>query len=86
VIQQCPDVKAAFGQRLKLAAEQARPESPPPAPAAALVLRHLLGVVDASDDDRLVRVAFEEVHDDFLTDVRPERRSSALARPHAHEG
>ena len=42
---------------------------------------HLVDVVDAADDDGLVRVAFEEIDDYFLTDTRPERRAPALAGP-----
>ena len=48
--------------------------------------RHLVGVVDGPDDDRLVRVALEEVDDDLLPDPRPERRAPAPPRrelPHA---
>ena len=35
--------------------------------------RHLLGVVDAAGDERLVRVAFEEVDHHLLADARDVR-------------
>src|SRR5271166_2821232 len=47
----------------------------------AEIRRHLVDVVDAADDDGLVRVAFEEIDDYFLADPRPEGRTPALAGP-----
>ena len=46
-----------------------------------VVGRHLLGVVDAADDDRLVGVAFEEVDDHFLADARDVDHAPLLAGP-----
>ena len=51
------------------------------APAGQSEGRHLLGVVDAADDDGLVGIAFEEVDDHFLADARDGDRSPALAGP-----
>lgn len=45
--------------------------------------RHSLGVVDAAGHERLVRVAFEEVHDDLLPHPRQLHEAEALARPGA---
>ena len=47
--------------------------------ALAEVGRHLVGVVDHADDDRLVGVAFEMVDDHLLADPRPERGPPAPA-------
>src|SRR5262245_24273899 len=46
-----------------------------------LVERHVLAVVDAADDDRLVRVAFEELDHDLLADARDGDEAPALAGP-----
>ena len=46
-----------------------------------IVGRHLLGVVDAAGDDRLVRIAFEEIDDHLLADARDRDHAPALARP-----
>src|SRR5688572_1358210 len=43
--------------------------------------RHLLGVVDASGDDRLVGIAFQEVDDDLLADARDGDGAPGLAGP-----
>ena len=48
-----------------------------------VVRRHLLGVVDAADDDRLVRVAFQEVDDHLLADARDVDHAPLLAGPRA---
>ena len=41
----------------------------------------LLGVVDAADDDRLVRVALHEGDDDLLADARDVDRRPTACRP-----
>src|SRR5262249_46941431 len=41
--------------------------------------RHLLSVINAAGDDRLIRVAFQEINDDFLADSW--NRDSAPALP-----
>src|SRR5256885_2571793 len=49
--------------------------------------RHVGGVVDAAHDDGVVRVAVEEVHDDFHADARDVHRAKARPGPaggHAH--
>src|SRR5439155_3845701 len=43
--------------------------------------RHLVGVIDAADDDRLVRVAFLESDDDLLADARDVDPPPLLAGP-----
>src|SRR5690349_2108923 len=43
--------------------------------------RHVFGVVDAADDERLIRVAFFEGHHDLVAHARPEKGSPAFARP-----
>src|SRR5262249_40576609 len=42
---------------------------------------HLVRIVNAADDDRLVRVAFLKSDDNFLTDPRPEKCSPAFTGP-----
>src|SRR5262245_44468209 len=42
---------------------------------------HLLGVVDAADDDGLVRVAFEKIDDDLLPNARHVGDAPAFASP-----
>src|SRR5207237_1680685 len=54
--------------------------------ALRLVLRqrvggHHLGVIDTADDDRPIRVAFQEGDHDLLADAGPEEGPPALARP-----
>ena len=44
--------------------------------------RHLLGVVDAAGDERLVRVAFEEVDDHLLADARDVRSTPQFLPAH----
>ncbi len=46
-----------------------------------LVRRHILLVVDAADDQRLIRIAILESHHHLMTDARPEERAPAFARP-----
>ena len=46
-----------------------------------VVRGHHVGVVDAADDDRLVRVAFQEVDDHFLADPRDVDGAPVLAGP-----
>ncbi len=51
------------------------------------VRRHLLRIVDAADDDRLIGIAFEKVNDDFLLDARDVDHAPLLSRQrrsHAH--
>src|SRR5690348_7608325 len=51
------------------------------------VRRHVVGVVDAADYQRPVRIAFEEAHHHFLADARNAHRAPVLAGPrggHAH--
>ena len=48
-----------------------------------VVGRHLLGVVDAAGDDRLVGIALEEVDDDLLADARHRDRRPSSCRPTA---
>ncbi len=43
--------------------------------------RHLLGVVDAPGDQRLVGIAFQEVDHHFLADARDGDHAPVLARP-----
>src|SRR6185437_7327260 len=55
-------------------------------PALGLVVRqrvrrHVVGVVDAADHQRPVRIAFEETHHHFLPDARNVHRAPALAGP-----
>src|SRR5262249_44327334 len=45
------------------------------------VWRHQVGVVNATGDERPVRVAFEEINDDFLADPRVEDHAPAAAGP-----
>ena len=49
--------------------------------AAQGVRRHVFGVVDAADDDRLIGIALEKLDDDFLSDARQEHRPPPLAGP-----
>src|SRR6266496_458607 len=42
---------------------------------------HLIGIVDTADDDRLVRVPFEKIHYDLMTDAWPKRSAPAFAGP-----
>src|SRR5262249_9472758 len=49
--------------------------------AGQLARRHLLGVVDAADDEGAVRVALQEIEDDLLADPRDLDEAPALARP-----
>src|SRR5262249_9593125 len=44
--------------------------------------RHLLRVVDATDDDRLVGIAFQEIRDHFLADPGDGGQAPVLAGPH----
>src|SRR5262249_20601781 len=46
-----------------------------------VVRRHVLAVVDATDDDRLIGIAFEEGDDDFLADARQVDHPPVLAGP-----
>src|SRR5438552_443458 len=46
----------------------------------AKIRRHLVSVVDGANDNRLVRVAFEKIHHDFVADTRPKRGAPAFAR------
>src|SRR5260370_27669582 len=39
----------------------------------AKIGRHLVSVVDSANDNRLVRVAFEKIHHDFMPDAGPKR-------------
>src|SRR5262249_15127349 len=51
------------------------------------VRRHRFCVIDAADDDGLIRVAFEKIRDDFHTDTWYEHRAPLFAGPglsHAH--
>src|SRR5262249_49092688 len=55
--------------------------------AGQAVRRHRLTVVDATDDDRLIGIALEEIHDHFLADAWDGHAAPALAGPdlrHAH--
>src|SRR6266699_5704591 len=45
------------------------------------VCRHLVVVVDAAGDDGPVRIAFEEINNDFLSDARDGDRAPVLAGP-----
>ncbi|SAK99808.1 hypothetical protein AWB80_07730 [Caballeronia pedi] len=45
------------------------------------VRRRQRGVVDAADHERLIRIAFDEMHQHFLSDARQEERPVALAGP-----
>ena len=49
--------------------------------AFAKIRRHLVSVVDSANDNRLIRVAFEKIHHDFVPDTRPKRGAPAFARP-----
>jgi hypothetical protein len=44
--------------------------------------RHLVGVIDAADDDRLVGIAFQEIDQHFLADAGNGHPAIILARPH----
>ena len=44
-----------------------------------IVVRHSLGVVDRTDDDRLVRIAFHKIDDNFLANTRNEHRAPFVA-------
>ncbi len=46
-----------------------------------IVGRHHVGVVHATDDDRLIGIAFQEADDHFLADARNVDRAPGLARP-----
>ena len=51
------------------------------------IRRHRVRVVDAAGDQRAIRVALQETHDDFHADARHRHRAPSLARPavrHAH--
>ena len=50
-------------------------------PAGKAVGRSVVAVVDRADDQRPVRVAFEERDDDFVADAGNELRAEALAGP-----
>ncbi len=43
--------------------------------------RHLFGVVDAANDDGVVRIALDEIDDHFLTNARDVHRAPVLAGP-----
>src|SRR6266540_1932196 len=42
---------------------------------------HLVGIIDAADDDRTVRVALQEIDDHFLPDTRVMNGAPTLAGP-----
>src|SRR6187549_106683 len=44
--------------------------------------RHLVGVVDVANHNRLIGIAFEEVDDTFLTDARNVNHAPVAAGPH----
>ena len=46
------------------------------------VRRHLVGVVNAAHDDRVVRVALQEIDDHLLADARDVDPAPGLAGPH----
>src|SRR5207245_4175169 len=43
--------------------------------------RHVLGIVDATDDDGLIGIAFEEINDDLMPDARNVDYPPILAGP-----
>src|SRR5580700_10340846 len=47
--------------------------------------RHALGMVDTTDDDGLVRIAFQEIDDDFLTDAGNADSPPAFAGPRVRD-
>src|SRR4030095_10328672 len=50
-----------------------------------LVERHVLAVVDAADDDRLIGVALEKLDDHLLADARDRHEAPPLAGPRVRD-
>src|ERR1700722_3692061 len=46
------------------------------------VPRHVVVIVHAANDQRLVRISLFEDHHHFVSDARPEERAPAFSRPH----